>query len=179
MTLELTLTLIKNFEIWVLLWSNGIAWFQSLIVSKFVVMEYTIQEKVMATSWALAFENIEESRRLFTQKHNKEAPPNRTIAYWKKKLLETGSLSHDRPRSGRPVSASGDERKDDILNAVREDSTKSTRQLSSDHDVSHATVWRILNSENFHPYKPMYSQFLSDGDDDRRLQFCEEMIAKF
>ena len=142
-------------------------------------MEYTIQEKVMATSWALAFENIEESRRLFTQKYNKEAPPNRTISYWKKKLLETGSLSHDRPQSGRPVSASGDEMKEIIVNAVKEDSTKSTRQLSSDHNVSYATVWRILNTENFHPYKPMYSHFLSDGDDDRRLQFCEEMIAKF
>lgn len=61
--------------------------------------------------------------------------------------------------------------KDIIVNAVMEDSTKSTRQLSSDYNVSHATVWCILNTENFHPYKAMQSLFLSDGDDDRHLQF--------
>ena len=47
--------------------------------------------------------------------------------------------------------------KDIIVNAVMEDSTKSTRQLSSDYNVSHATVWCILNTENFHPYKAIHT----------------------
>lgn len=40
-------------------------------------------------------------------------------------------------------------------------------------------VCRILKNNLYHPYKPLYNQFLCDGDSDRRLQFCQEMLAKF
>ena len=30
-----------------------------------------------------------------------------------------------------------------------------------------------------HPYNPVYSQELTDGDDDRRRQFCETMNDRF
>lgn len=35
-------------------------------------MEYTIEEKVTATAFAIAFDNAEESRRRFVEKLNKE-----------------------------------------------------------------------------------------------------------
>ena len=81
------------------------------LINKLFSMEYTIEEKVTATAFAIAFENAEESRRRFVEKYNKEAPLRRTVLYRKAKLLETGNLIQDRPKSGRPVSASGNDKK--------------------------------------------------------------------
>lgn len=140
-------------------------------------MEFSTIEKVYCTSWAISF-NCEESARQFREKFNKEPPSSRTILYWKNKLLETGSLSHDRPRSGRPITASGDENRQKVIEAVTENPSTSTRAISRDVGISDFTVRKVLKAEHYHPYKPLYSQFLCDGDEDRRLQFCEEMRRK-
>ena len=142
-------------------------------------MEYTIEEKVTATAFAIAFENAEESRRRFVEKFNKEAPPRRTVLFWKAKLLETGNLIKDRPKSGRPVSASGDDKKAEVFQCVTDNPSTSIRRISEETRISVGTVHAILHKEHYHPYKPLYSQFLCDADDDRRLHFCEEMLTKF
>ena len=150
-----------------------------VIIFRSILMAFTVEEKIIATSWALAFENNEESRRRFVDRFHKAAPPNRTIAFWKRKLIETGSLEKDRPRSGRPIRASGDDTVADIIHSVNADPTLSTRRLSEECNVSQSTVCRVLKKAKYHPYKPVYSQFLSDGDDDRRREFCETMQQKF
>jgi len=141
-------------------------------------MEYTINEKVIITSWSISFDCLEECRRKFATKFNKAPPPRTSILRWKEKLLATGSLD-DRPRSGRPVTASGDDNKKLVLAACRNDPTTSSRRLSDELQLSQSSVCRILHKSKMHPYKPIYSQFLSDGDDDRRLEFCELMTEKF
>ena len=87
-------------------------------------MEYTLKEKVTITAWVISFndESIEFSRRKFSESFNKPAPPRSTLQDWKKKLLETGNLVNDRPRSGRPVSASGDDVTTAVLHEVRHES---------------------------------------------------------
>ena len=133
----------------------------------------------MLTSWAIVYDNCEESRRLFAQKHNKEAPSQTTVSYWKKKMLETGSIVTDRPRSGRPVTATGDEHKEMVAQAIDDEPTTSTRRMSEELDISRTLVRRILKIEGYHPFKPVDSQVLTDGDDDRRLEFCQTMLAKY
>lgn len=143
-------------------------------------MDYTIYEKVTITAWAISLEtSIEECRLKFFHQFNKQAPPRKTISYWREKLLETGSLVTDRPRSGRPSTATGDNSEAIVLESVAEDPTTSTRRLSDEVNVSQSSVCRILKNNNFHPYKPLYSQFICDGDSDRRAQFCEQMLSKF
>ena len=142
-------------------------------------MEYTIEGRVTATAFAIAFDNAEEIRRRFVEKFNKEAPPRRTILYWKDKLLETGNLANDRPKSGRPITASGDGIKAKVIQHVKSNPSTSIRVIANEIGVSVGTVQNILHKERYHPYKPLYSQFLCDADDDRRLHFCEEMLAKF
>ena len=65
-----------------------------------------------------------------------------------------------------------------MLIVVRDDRTTSIRRLSSDLGISRPSVQRILKEEKFHPFKPIYSQFLCDGDSDRRVEFCERMIMR-
>ena len=141
-------------------------------------MAVTIEQKVMLCSWATVF-NCEDSRRLFHDRYEIEAPSARTILFWKNKLLETGTLVKDRARSGRPISASRDSNKIRVLDAVTNDPTISTRQISIETDITQSSVTRLLKASNYHAYKPLYSQFLCNGDSNRRLQFAEIMCAKY
>lgn len=144
-------------------------------------MEYSVQEKVTITAWSISFidESIEYMRERFLIQFRKEAPPRTTILDWRKKLLETGNLVKHKPHTGRHVSACGDVNTNAVIGAVRDDSTVSTRVMSRELNISQTAVCRILKKNHLHPYKPIYSQFLCDGDDDRRAQFCEVMIHKF
>ena len=143
-------------------------------------MEYHLTEKVTITAWLIAYPNVsvEANRRRFRDEFNKEAPPRQTLVDWKNKLLTTGSLVHHKPRSGRPTTASGDENTQKVVQAVREEPTTSVRRLSDELDISQTSVFRILKKSKLHPYKPHYSQYLCDGDDDRRREFCETILAR-
>ena len=145
------------------------------------MVEYSIVEKITITAYLIANSDssVESSRRRFTDEFNKEAPPRQTLVDWKNKLLTTGSLVKDKPRSGRPVTASGDENCERVLEAVTADATTSIRRLSDELDISQTSVFRILKKAKLHPYKPHYSQYLSDGDNDRRKEFCEGMLLRF
>ncbi|EFN76594.1 hypothetical protein EAI_08946, partial [Harpegnathos saltator] len=44
-------------------------------------------------------------------------------------------------------------------------------------DIALKFVWRILKKNKFHPYKLQYVQELQDGDVERRIGFCERMMA--
>lgn len=144
-----------------------------------IEVEYSIAEKVTLAAYAITLENIEECRRLFNERFNKEAPSRSTIKYWKLKILETGSLKADRPKSGRPRTVQTDDNKENIRNAVTDNACVSTRCLADNLDISQRSVLRILHSEKMKPFKPNYGQLLYDGDEDRRVQFCELMTGMF
>lgn len=141
-------------------------------------MNYSLEEKVFLASWAIVF-NCERSVREFADKYEKVPPSARTVLYWKNKLMKTGSLAKDRARSGRPITASGDDNKQLVVVAVTNNPFTSTRAIAQEIGVSDWSVRKILKAEKYHPYKPVYNQFLCDGDEDRRLQFCQVMQVKF
>lgn len=145
----------------------------------YCTMEYTIQEKVHLVSYSIAHENTEEARRLFTEKFNKAAPVRSLIKYWQLKLLETGSLVKDRPRSGRPLEAATQENKENVVAAISNNPSTSTRIVAAEVGISKSSVGRILKAEHYHPYKPLYCQMLYDGDADRRLEFAQNILARF
>ena len=88
----------------------------------------------------------------------------------------------DRPRSGRPVSSTTDEIKENVLRSVNEDPTTSTRKIGEEIGISNCSVSKILASVDYHPftvdYQPIYGQLLHDEDPDRRLEFAEKMDTK-
>ena len=106
--------------------------------------DFTISEKIEVTAWFIFLGNLEECRQRFEEKFQKKAPSKSTIWDWKKKLLETGNLASHKPRSGRKVSASGDENVREVLDKVAEDRTTSTRVIAATFGVSQTTVCRIL-----------------------------------
>lgn len=99
-------------------------------------MEYSISEKVYVTAWNISGMTMNDSIDEFETEFQKHAPPKSTLHDWKKKLFETGNLSSDRPRSGRPRTATSNENKENVVTAVRNDPTTSIRCLSSDLVIS-------------------------------------------
>ena len=89
----------------------------------------------------------------------------------------TGTVKN-RPRSGRPKTATTDNKKIDVLLSIQENPRQSTNQLALDHEIDQKSVRTILHAENMHPYKVNFVQELCDVDYDRRLQFCEIMTRK-
>lgn len=84
----------------------------------------------------------------------------------------------NRPRSGRPKSATADDKKLDVLLSIQENAKQSTNQLALDHEIDQKSVRTIFHSEKMHPYKVQVLQELCDVDYDRRQEFCEIITRK-
>ncbi|EFN89264.1 hypothetical protein EAI_01596, partial [Harpegnathos saltator] len=104
-----------------------------------------------------------------------------TVQYTVTRLLETGTVQ-DRPRSGRPKSATNDDMSLDVLLSFQENphtSVPRTAQAISKltaHDISQGSILNILKKHKYHPYKTVITQELMEDDFNRRIQFCEEMM---
>ena len=137
---------------------------------------FTLQHKVHAVSFAIAFDNLNEAMRRFQEWFDLPPPSASQIRYWKEKLLETGTLVKNREGAGRPVSASGDGNKEAVRNLINESPTISTRELSRATHVSQTSIRRIIKKEGFRPWKLSIHQELYDADPDRRIEFCEGVM---
>lgn len=89
------------------------------------------------------------------------------------RLADTGSVNQlVGNRIGRPI-VIGPNIEDQILNHTQREPTISTRRLSLIYNVSHVTVWKILNRNGLYPYHHQPVQDLGEIDNNGRLFFCE------
>lgn len=90
-------------------------------------------------------------------------------------------LRHVKPLP-RQFSKVPEETKLNILLTVQEagltEDKISARRVAREHNISHTTVLRIFDTEKMYPYKMEMVQELSEGDPDRRVEFCERMMNR-
>jgi len=65
-----------------------------------------------------------------------------------------------------------------VLNAIEENPSTSTRAVAEDLNTSHSTVWRILKKFGYRPFKISRHQELRNTDYQRRLEFCNWILAQ-
>lgn len=112
---------------------------------------------------------------LFREKYPDLPPVSQgTVSKIEKQFRENG---HVRKTETNRQIALNEEVKLNVLLAVEENPTTSTRQVATEQEISQSSVVRILNAQKFHPYKLVILQEFTEADPDRRLQFCEEMMA--
>lgn len=117
-----------------------------------------------------------EACELFNHEHPDRPPINRsTVTKLVVKFTETGSVK-DRPRQGRPQV--GEHVKLNVLLEAEERHHVSTRQLALANQVAHSFVVKLFKKEHYCPYKVKLVQELHEGDEDRRLQFCEDVMLR-
>ncbi|EFN89877.1 hypothetical protein EAI_00748, partial [Harpegnathos saltator] len=73
--------------------------------------------------------------------------------------------------------AINEEKRLDVLQTFIEGPNSTINRAAQTHDIAPKSVWRILKKNKFHPYKLQYVQELQDGDVERRIGFCERMMA--
>lgn len=138
---------------------------------------FTKQQRITAVKlFYKCQENSAEASRQLAIQYDINPPQGRNIKAIVYKFEETGSVA-DATRSGRPKLATCDAMGDRIVAAINRSPQKSTRRLSSELDISQSSVMRLLHQRKLKPYIPRLVQKLHDGDQDRRVEFCEKMLG--
>lgn len=105
---------------------------------------------------------------------NRPVPTPKGISKMIQKIRTTGSV-FNRPKSGRPRSATNEANEVMAIGSVFMKTQQSLREIALDTGNSMTSVWRILKRYKFHPYGMKLVQELGQGDFDKRLDFCELM----
>lgn len=100
-----------------------------------------------------------------------------TVERTVKRFEETGTVK-DRPRTGRPKTATTDEASLNILLSIQEDPHCTLRKLAQHNETSMKSVHRVLKTNKFHPFKVTLVHELNEDDFDRRVEFCEDMMER-
>lgn len=110
---------------------------------------------------------------LFNEKYPDRVPiMQSTVSKIEQKFRQLGHV-RDAPKLGRP--RINQDKELDLLLSVQEDCHAETNNLAGNLDIAKASVLNILHRNQYHPYKMQVVQELSDGDFDRRLEFCERL----
>lgn len=114
-------------------------------------------------------------RRKFNVNRHGSIPSRNTILRWVDAFRTTGSATK-RHSPGRPISVRTPEASELVRESVSASPTRSARRHSAALEISRRSLHRILKDINFHPYKMVIVQTLTDSDFAQRKNFCEEML---
>lgn len=114
---------------------------------------FTVEERRVLISLkideGLSFrKTAERFRRMYPLR---PTPSNMTISKLISKFQETGDVL-DKPKSGRPKSATNDENAAMVMESSAVKSHKTLAEITNETGGSLTSVWRILNRHNIHPY---------------------------
>lgn len=108
---------------------------------------------------------------------HRPTPSRMGISKMFEKLRRTGSV-FNRPKSGRPRSATNEANEIMAIGSVYMKSQQSLREVAIETGNSITSVWRILRRYKFHPYGVKLTQELNEADFDIRLDFCDLIERK-
>lgn len=134
---------------------------------------------LMMRGWGHLTRSYAEVKDLFNQTFGNEGKQisKSTVERTVKRFEETGDVK-DRDRSGRPSTATNEDKSLDVLLSFIEDPHCSSRKAGQIHEMSKTSVLNILKKFKFHPYKMTLVHELNEDDFDRRTQFCEDMMNR-
>jgi len=98
-----------------------------------------------------------------------------TVSKTVRRFEQMGSV-RNRPTTGRPSTATTEEKSLDVLQSFVENPHETLRSVALQHEIDPKSVHKILKVNKFHPYKIKLVQELNDDDPDRRVEFCETMM---
>lgn len=136
--------------------------------------KYSVPEKVQIIKWIYSGSSqINIMNDLFPAAFPLSPVPNQsTISRLVARFEETGSVLA-RKRPGRPKTATSEIVSTNVLAAVEVLPHTTSRELAMEIGISSTSVLRILKQAKYHPYKMQFHQELVDGDQDRRVQYCQ------
>lgn len=123
--------------------------------------------------------NSAEAVRMYRERYpNRRQPSRPTFLSVERRLREHGSLNPRAVNRGRARPDQVLNAEEDILAAVAEDPSTSTRRLSARFGVSQASVWRIIHKHGLYPYHHQPIHGLLERDYQQRVDFCRWILTK-
>lgn len=101
-----------------------------------------------------------------------------TVCRTVNRFERTGSVK-DEARSGRPKTATNDEKSLEVLLHFQENCHTSSRKVAQHIGIHKQSVLNIMKMHKYHPYKIKLVQELIGDDFDRRLEFSEVMMQRY
>jgi len=89
--------------------------------------------------------------RLFNDTYPNRQINKSTVSKTIDRFRETGSVKN-RFKSGRPSSATNEEKQLDVLQTFIENLNSSVNSIAQTHDIALMSVWKILKKNKFHLY---------------------------
>lgn len=116
---------------------------------------------------------------LYQQRYpNRRHPSIQVFNRLEHRLREHGNvLPLEIPGRGRPR-VRNPEMEEEILEAVEEDPTRSTRSIGQELGVSNVMVHRVIKEERYHPYHYTKVQALLPNDFALRTRYCNWLLAQ-
>jgi hypothetical protein len=118
--------------------------------------------------------NGREAQRLYQEAFpNRPQPSFKIFGRLHARLSENGSFKSNLNGQGRPSVVATPQLEVRVLNLVEENPSLSSRRIARQVGVrSHATILRILHSQQLYPYHIQRVQALLPGDNERRIEMC-------
>lgn len=143
----------------------------------------TEREKIsilMMRGWGNNQRSYKDVRTLFNQsfRQGQTQISKMTVSRIVNRFNQHGTVK-DRPRSGRPVTVTTEDKQLDVALSITEDPHTSIRKLQQQHNVSYGSMQNILTKKlKFHPFKVRLVHQMNEDDPDRRLEFSEVMMTR-
>ena len=123
--------------------------------------------------------NAAEAVRMYGEQYpNRRQPSRPTFLSVERRLREYGSVNPRAVDRGRLHDEQILDAEEDILDAIADDPSTSTRRLGARFGVSQASVWRILNRNGLYPYHHQPIHALTERDYRQRVDFCRWLLAQ-
>jgi len=138
-------------------------------------MVLTLQERVEIVF--MYGENARSARataRQFNERHPGMNVSHNTVIKLVSKFSETGSVANRKGRENRVVDELA---QTEVLGLLSIDPQTSIRKVAAETGLSYSSVRKVTKIHKWHPYKVKILHELHEDDFDRRIQFCEEIIA--
>ena len=105
----------------------------------------------------ISFKSPAQVAEKYRDMFNKDCPAKSTLYFLRDLLLETGSVIKHRPRSGRPVTASGDDKVEETRQLITNDPTLSIDDIA---DELHCLQMEVLLTFYMKNYIPILTSLL-------------------
>lgn len=138
--------------------------------------EFSLDVKTNCVIWYGNSLSIAQTLRRYRTHYGQHAlaPSRPTIRNWYQKFRETGSVNNRKRRFEFTIRTP--QTIQNVIQTVQANPHSSLRRLSLQTGVSVTSVYRILQSQKFHPYKLQIVQQLLPGDLVARTEFSQAQI---
>ncbi|KAJ8912058.1 hypothetical protein NQ315_016747 [Exocentrus adspersus] len=131
---------------------------------------------LMIRGYSDRIRRYEEAANLFNDTFPNRPPIAKSTVQKTVRRFEQFGFIKDKPRTGRPKSATNEEKSVEVMQSFIENKYISIPKAAQEHEISTFSVHRILKLCKFRSYKVHLIQQLTEDDFDRRVEFCDVII---